>query len=285
MAAGWTRNTIARPAIALAGLMTAFSYLLQLWLVPESFRAFRELQFTIRHKYASILLQEGVFNQVTNGLMVYVRERASNGELVGIVVHDSRNRGHPVTMMAERGSLVLAADGPRVVMVNGNRQEAEPDTGRLKVLYFERNTIDLNVVGEDTGPRYREPRERPLGELLSVTRKEVGDQDFGRFRAEAHQRLATPFLNLGFVLVGLAILLAGGFGRSPQAPRVIVAVLAVIALQAGMLGVINLAAKQLDLVPLIYVHALAPVIVGYYALRQAPEGRSPVLAGPRRAVS
>ncbi len=285
MAAGWTRETIAKPALILAGAITVLGYALNLWLVPESFRAFRELQFTIRHKYASILLQEGVFNQVSNGLTVYVRERSDDGKLMGIMVHDSRDQDRPITMMAERGSLVRTIHGPRVVMINGNRQEVERDSGRLKMLYFERNTINLTMVGEDADPRYREPRERRIAELFTITREDVGEQDFGRFRVEGHRRLATPLVNLGYVLIGLAALLGGGFGRVGQAPRVIAAVMIVVVLQAAMLGIWNLTAKQLELVPLMYVQAVLPALLSYYVLRQGPPRGAPrLVAAGGRAV-
>src|SRR3546814_1149486 len=38
-------------------------------------------------------------------------------------VHDNRNPANPVTMMAEKATLIRTPDGPRLYMVNGNRSE------------------------------------------------------------------------------------------------------------------------------------------------------------------
>ncbi|MDP7603497.1 MAG: LptF/LptG family permease, partial [Alphaproteobacteria bacterium] len=122
-AAGLSHRQLARPALALALGATIVTYGLTLYLTPLGFRTFKDQQFTIRSSYASVLLREGVFNTLVDGVTVYVRERKSGGELRGILVHDNRQPSKPITVMAERGILTNTAEGPRFVMVNGNRQE------------------------------------------------------------------------------------------------------------------------------------------------------------------
>ena len=87
-----------------------------LYLIPLSYRAFKELQFQIRHNYTDVLLREGVFNTITNDITVYVRARQKTGELSGIIVHDNRDLKQKVTLIAERGALVVTEAGPRVFM-------------------------------------------------------------------------------------------------------------------------------------------------------------------------
>ena len=65
-------------------------------------------------------------------------------------------------MMAESGVLVRTSDGPRLLLVNGNRQQIDADGQRLQLLYFDRNSFDLSDLEEDKGPRWRKPRERYL---------------------------------------------------------------------------------------------------------------------------
>ncbi len=265
-AAGWDQHQIARPALAMAGLALVIGYFLSLYVTPEAFRAFRDQQFKIRTEFSSILLQEGVFNRIADDLTVYIRGRGPDGELIGILVHDNRNAQRPVTMMAERGALVVSEGQPRVVMVNGSRQEVERGTGRLKMLYFERSVVDLGRLSDDIGSRYREPRERNLRELFTVTAEEVGEADIGRNRVEGHSRLTTPLSNFAYTLIALAAVLGGSFNRLGQTMRVLGAVLTVALLQGGLLGLGNMVTRNTDLWPLLYLYALLPIPIAWLVM-------------------
>ena len=142
-AAGLSPLALARPALFLAFLVMLSGYLLNLWLVPSSLSAFREFQWEIRNRVAAFLLQEGVFTSMSNDLTVYVRSRDRDGSLRGILVDDARQPGAHATILAERGRLVEGPSGPRVLLVNGSRQELDRQTGRLNILTFSENAIDL----------------------------------------------------------------------------------------------------------------------------------------------
>src|SRR5579872_7139645 len=88
--AGLSSAALARPAILVGLIGVTALYSLSLYFVPASNRAFKDLQFEIRNRFASVLLQEGIFNTVSDNLMVYVAERDANGELVGLLIHDTR---------------------------------------------------------------------------------------------------------------------------------------------------------------------------------------------------
>ena len=126
-----------------------------MYFIPVSYRTFKEQQFVIRTDYSSVILQEGVFSTLVNDVTVYVRERNRIGELLGILVHDSRIPDQPVTMMAESGALVNSENGPRFVMINGNRQEMDKENGRLSLLYFDSYALDLKQLGGTRETRWR----------------------------------------------------------------------------------------------------------------------------------
>lgn len=272
--AGLSGPALARPALVIAGAIVVVGYGLSLYLVPETYRMFRELQWEIRYDYSHILLQEGTFNNVSPGLTIYIRERSAEGQLLGVFAHDSRNEANPFTLMAERGVMVDSEQGARVVLFKGSRQNIDKKTGQLSVLTFDEHTFNIKTQKEQGVTRYREARERPLSELFDLeNQKYVSPRDYGRFTVEAHKRLVTPFYALGYALVGLACLLSGGFGRRAQTRRVTLAIACVVALQGAALGLENLAARNLDLVPLLYLHAVLPIIAGYWLMVRPPRRR------------
>lgn len=267
-AIGLSHWTLGRPALILAGAAMALSYLMTLWIIPASVQSFREMQWDIRHDVTSVLLQEGIFNKFGNGLTIYVRSRNSNGELLGILVHDKRNGAKPVTMMAERGALVFTEEGPRVLMINGNRQQLTPGTGRLSLLYFDSYTVDLDTATGSGETRFRDARERSLAELLSATAGDYSERDYRRAKVELHHRFTSPLYCLGFTMVALACLLPTGFDRRGQGVPILSAVGLMVAAQAAALGSSNLAAHELAFIPLIYLIAFLPIGLGAWFIER-----------------
>ena len=166
-AAGLSPFALARPAIAVALLATVAGYGLNLWLVPASLSSFRQFQWEIRNRIAAFLVQDGVFTQVSEGLTVYVRSRSPDGTLHGILVDDERDKNAPATILAERGQLLEGPSGPRVLLINGSREEIDHQTGRLDILTFRENVVDLSDAAHQDSPRLLDMSEASIPNLLA----------------------------------------------------------------------------------------------------------------------
>jgi lipopolysaccharide export system permease protein len=265
-AGGCSQFAVARPAIILAVLTTLVCYALTIYLIPASHRTFKDMQYTLRNANPTVLLQEGVFSNVMAGITVYVRSRGNDGGLSGIIVHDSRNREQPVTMMAERGTIVAAETGPRIVLVTGSRQEVNEKDGRLSLLYFDRYSFDLNTVSDSVPNRWREPRERYLNELFYSEKEAESVGYFHKLRMEGHHRLSMPLLPLCFTLVGLALLLMGDFNRRGQLWRILSAIAVVIVVEVAQLGLKNLGEKAPSITVLMYLTPILPALAAVWLL-------------------
>ncbi len=270
-AAGISCWSLAVPAAITAVLATACAYAVTLHYGPQSVRSFKELQWSVRTDVSQVLLREGTFNQIGKGLTVYVRERGTNGELRGILVHDKRDRVKSLTLMAESGAVVSGPDGPRVMMINGSRQELTRGAGDLSLLYFDSYTVDLGLLEATGDGRFTDNRERTTTELFTMTEQDgLSARTVRRMRVEGHQRLTNPLFNLALAAVALGFILTGPFDRHGQIRRISLAVVAVIIIEAAGLGAASLAAKNLLLIPLLYIVAIAPLAVGLLAL--TPDG-------------
>ena len=266
-AAGMSRLRIAAPGLLSAGVAVAMGLVFTLYLVPESMRSFKELQWTIRSDVSQVLLRDGTFNQIGENLTVYVRGRDKNGDLVGVMVHDTRDADSAMTLMAERGAIGDGAGGSSVVLYNGSRQELRRGKPNLSVLYFDSYTLDFRNIASAGDDRYADIRERPTYELFTLSEADgVSPANVVRMRAEGHQRIVGPVGALTFTLVALGFLLTGAFDRKGQTKRMVGAVAIVVGLQAAALGVMSLASKDLAYVPAMYAVALLPVPVGLYIL-------------------
>ena len=275
-AAGLSNTQLAVPALVIASVAMAICFVLNLWLTPMSHQAFREWQFEIRNQMAGLLLQEGVFSSVGEDLTVYARDRDGDGTLHGILVHDARERGAPVTIIAESGRITATPQGPRVTLINGQRQQvervAQPDgsvSNRLSVLTFQENSLDLSRASRAENSRFRNAQERSLDELFNPE-PEVSLRDRRRFLAEAHSRLSGPLTAVGFALLALAVALTAGFRRHGGGWPLFVGSALMVSLLALGLGIASMAARQPALLALIWLHALLPGLGAAWVLLGMP---------------
>jgi lipopolysaccharide export system permease protein len=264
--AGLSQYALARPALLAAAVAAGCCFILNIWVVPASSRAFREYQFEIRNRVAAFLLQEGVFTPISDKLTVYVRSRDPDGMLRGILVEDDRQDANRATILAERGRLLETRGAPQVLLFNGSRQEIDRKTGRLDVLTIDQDTLDLESANKSDEQRYRDVNEMSLYELTHPDPGTVMARDYGKLLVEAHRRLTQPFTAISFALVALVSVLTGGFRRHGNILRPMAAVGAVVLLLALGLAVSSLATRRPALVPLIWLHAIAPGAVAAWVL-------------------
>ena len=260
--AGLSQWALAKPALMAATIAMAASFLLNIWVVPASLTAFKEFQFELRNKVAAFLLQEGVFTAISDQLTVYVRSRDQDGTLRGIMVEDDRQANTHATILAENGRLVSEGDTPRVKLENGSRQEIDAKTGRLDVLTFAEDTVDLASSGHgEDATRLRDDSEMNLRELLHPSDSVIARGDRGKYLVEANRRLTQPLTTMGFTLVALLSVLTGGFRRAGSLWRPLASVLAMVGLLAVALTAQSFATRHPALIGLMWLQALAPGMV------------------------
>ena len=259
--AGLNNWSLASPAIVLATIVCIIVYAINLYFIPTSYREFKSRQFVARADFSSVLLQEGVFTDLIDDVTVYVRAGDNDGMLRGILVHDNRVDGQPVTMMAERGALVKTEQGPRFVLLKGNRQEINKDQGQLSLLYFDSYALDLGQFTKDSENRWREPRERYVHELFSPGDNHDDQRNIGKFWAEAHQRIVTPLFSFALAAVALSALLSGHVNRRGQWRKVLTAIAGAFTFEAIGLGLVNAVAKTPSLAPLMYLNVVIAILI------------------------
>ncbi|MEQ1889426.1 MAG: LPS export ABC transporter permease LptF [Alphaproteobacteria bacterium] len=276
-ATGLSAWGIVRPLLQLACCVTAAAYVINLWLMPMANTRLKDQVMEIRADLAATLLKEGAFSNPILGLTVYIRERDSNGDMRGILVHDNRQLNNPITYMAERGALVKTGAGPRLIMLNGNVQrraaQKSENGGSLSLLYFDRYVYDLSEFMSGEGVRWKEPEERYLSELFFPD-ETLGDQTHREeFLAEAHRRLSSPLYVFAFAIIALAVQLSAQFSRRSPFWRPGAALAIAVAIRLGGLGLENLVEKNPLLIPGLYLWPLLVTAGGLFLLSDEGQRR------------
>ena len=269
-ASGLSPARIARPAVALAVVMTALGYANSLYLMPSAFREFKDHQRLLGTELSHLFIREGVFNPIQDHATIFVRARAPGGDLLGIMVHDERDPKRPVTIMAERGAVVPAESGPRVVMLKGNRQEVDREDGRLSLLHFDRYVFDVALLKTVPASVTRKPRELFPGELFSPPERIEKAHGRQKLRMEGLHRLSSPLLFPCSAFAALGLLLTGGFSRRGRTSRIVLASVAAALVHVAVFGAKYLGERLPQAEALIYLVPLA--FIAAFAVLLAPPG-------------
>lgn len=269
---GYSPMALARPALTLSIIVTVFLWGMTMWVAPKSLANMHQMRQVIKASFSSLLFREGVFNQVGSGLTVYMRERSADGELKGLMIHDTRDKAkNPSTILAQRGTIVANNDGHQAIVYDGSRQEYDAANETLNRLNFERYTIDL-PESEPVRLRWREPDERTIGELLRPNLSNPRDLENRReFAVEIHRRIVSPLLAMLFTAISCCALLLGPIERRGQGRRIVVAIAAVIVLQSLFLAAASLSRQNDWGLLLMYFIALVPLLALLFILSAAGE--------------
>lgn len=264
---------LARPALGLALGVTLFLWFMTMWVAPASLAGMQHMRQVIRAQYSTLLFREGVFNVVRPGLTVFVRDRAADGELRGLMIHDSRPENRtPVTILAKRGEIVATPEGQKVLVFDGSRQDVNPGTRALNRLDFERYSIDLPDGSGPVRQRWKEPDERTFIELLNPDPGNKRDQENLReFRLEIHRRIVGPLLAPAFTVLALAFLLLGPVDRRGQGRRIAACIAVTVVIQGLYLAAFNMSRQSDWGLFLMYMLVFLPLGAGIVLLGESSE--------------
>lgn len=263
--AGLSRWQLARPSVQFSLFIVVIGYIISLYLLPVSYRQYKEMQAFAKDNYAAVLLQENVFNSPAPGLTVFIRERHSDGTLRGILVHDNRKNDAPMTMLAEQGQLVKTPTGPSFRLVNGSRQEINYDNGQLSFLSFDEYVLDMRLFAQEKIDRKRDEKERFLMELLDPD-DAISDRERAKYIAEFHHRLVWPMQNLVLTLFVSMMLLSGQFNRRGNLKRYVVTLVGVGVLLALHVALSNAIIKHPNTAILLYLIPASVIGISFFVM-------------------
>jgi lipopolysaccharide export system permease protein len=251
--AGYSLRQLAVPVLAAAAIVMLLTCACLLYLAPIGQRALNEKLGDIRADMAGALLNEGDFNPAAPGLTVFIRQLANDGEIRGILVHDSRDKLRPVTYIADKGILAQTPTGPRLIMMDGTIENGGKGGQQLQVLHFQSDTLNLDQFSGPAQYSSRKRSERFLGELLWPTEQDLTQKIRDQFYAEAHDRLSQPLYCIAFALIALAAVVRGRRQRGSVALRLGAAIVAAVGLRIIGYSIVGLVQRHQPLVAAFYL--------------------------------
>ena len=275
MSAGLSPLRIAKATLIFgAGVMIAM-FVLILFLQPVATTRLGERTDQLRRDAAAALLKEKQFIHPSSGLTVYIQESSNAGEVLGLFLNDQRDPNAPVTYAADEALLLQDDEELRFVMSNGTMQRYNTEAQTLDIVEFDQFVLDLTELIKVHSGRNRLPIEYTISELLNPQTivDQGGTRGYDTYFAEAHNKLAIPFLGFALPLLAASLLLTAKYRRSGFGMRItLISVIGMLALTFTLLSKTSVIATP-SLYPISYAPNLIVVILGFAVLFAASNPR------------
>jgi len=266
-ASGMSPWRVFRPFLSTALVVSALVLWVSAYVAPAGLRELRDWATKVKADFVVNIVQPGRFINIERGLTLHIRERRSDGQLLGIFIDDRRDPNERATSLSEYGEIVEAGRGTFLVLVNGSVQRMESGRPDPTIVKFERYAFDLSRFAGGPQLGALGVRERNLWDVAfpdanDPTYKQVPTH----FRAELHDRLAAPIYPIAFTVLCFAIL---GAPRTSRQSREISIVMTIVLI--GTLRMIGfacnvVAAQSAAAVYVLWGSLLLACAVGVYVI-------------------
>ncbi len=271
-ASGATIWSAAKPLLVLSMIVALGVAFVNHLGMPWSMRLLRDYIVQVRTDILTQVIQPGQFSSPEDNLTFHIRERALNGELLGLIVHDTRDKAQSQSYLAEHGIIVKRQPSNYLIMTDGHIVRRTDKDEPAQIVAFDKYAVDLDrfekKLDEDNDDL--KPRERYLGELLHP---EANSQSYitspGKFRAELHERSSNPLYPIAFVLIALAAVGQAHSTRQSRVRQIAIAFVAAAALRLAGLALNNIVVLNPAAVPLLYGLPLVAILVPLWSIERA----------------
>lgn len=255
-----------KPALFLGILVSLFAVYVNNSAIPSAEKKFKDLEWQVKNDVSHLMFREGEFTTLDNNLTIFIAAHKKDGSVEGVMINDERNPKVKMTVAAESGMIVYTDKGPRIILVNGIRQEINNKTLQFSSLSFDKYSVDFGA-SQSKKRRHDSVRSKTLSELLNAAHNpNLTPSEARRYIVEGHRRLLNPFYNFVLALLACTGLLVGNFNRRGQGKIISVSILLMVFIEVNDLILGNLSAKNLYFLMLYYANVVLPTIICIYAL-------------------
>lgn len=262
-ATGFSTFRLARAFLVFGLLVGLLMSVLAHFLVPASVRQLNAREAELAQAISARLLTPGNFESPVRGVTLYVRDIEADGTLRDLMLTDRREEVRETTYTAQRALLVRDPEGPKLIMFDGMAQTLELADQRLSLTSFTDFTVAIGSLMQEPRRGRLDPRGLSTAQLLRAppglveqTRRSVD-----HLHREAHLRLTQALLSVAATVLGFAALMLGGFSRFGLWRQIAFAVLLVILVKVIDNAAIDLAKRDPQMWPAVYLSsALGGVI-------------------------
>ncbi len=178
--------------------------------LPWGNRGFLANLYMIAQSKADVEVKERVFNDVFEGLVVYVDKIPLQGKkMEGIMIYDERDKGKTNTIFAQEGYLISNSKSQEATLklLNGEIHRYEMKANAYQKVQFDAYDIKLEVAKAliTMGKKFQE-REMSIDAIKErISKMKIIGEDTTSQEIELHKRYTIPLTCMIFGLIGVPL--------------------------------------------------------------------------------
>ncbi len=178
--------------------------------LPWGNRGFRTTLYRIAQSKADIEIKERVFNDLFDGLVVYVEKVPIQGKkMEGILIYDERDKGNTNTIFAKEGLLSSNPKSQEVILrlFDGDIHHFDSRADVYQKIKFDAYDLKLELAKAFSamGKKLRDHELSVEDIKEKIQMKKGSGQDSTPQEVELHKRYAIPFACIVFGLIGVPL--------------------------------------------------------------------------------
>lgn len=271
MMSGQGPYALARPIAVFAAALGLSTLLMTNILAPWGELKLDRDRQALTTELASALIREGRFLHPVDGLTVFIRRAGDNGRMEGVFLQDERDPDRAVTYTAEQALLLRDGDVARLIMSNGAALTYSADNKMLGRVQFEDFTYDLSDLIAEVPDTPQRAGAMWTWQLISPSEEIRALSRFNRgyFLAAGHERIVFGIHAFLLPILGLGVMLTGGYQRRGFGKRILAAVAAGITLIVAGMGTKSVVIGTPSAWALSYVPAAVAAAVSFWLYHSA----------------
>lgn len=190
-------------AFILTTILTVYAY-------PWGFRSLRNFAFKVAKTQSEAGIQERVFNDDFEGMVIYIDRTAPAGPLKGVFISDKRDPDMSTTIVAKEGHITSDPVSMTVHLrlLDGNFHRAGNDLQSYQMGRFATYdiTLDLKSSFNELKRQKKKIREMTIAELKhSIAGQEHRTDELNEIKVEYYKKFTIPFACFVFGLLGIPL--------------------------------------------------------------------------------
>jgi len=203
---------IAFPIAVFSSIAFILTTTLTLYAYPWGFKSLKNLAFKLAKTQSEVGIQERVFNDDFNGMIIYVDKMAAKGnKMQGVFISDKRDPTISTSIIAKEGHIESDPESMLVSLrlLDGTFHRVGTDLQSYQMGNF--NTYDFNLdlkaVLSDVKSGRKKYREMTVAELKEAIENSSLEENpkLNEIKVEYYKKFTIPFVCLVMVLLGIPL--------------------------------------------------------------------------------
>ncbi len=266
-ASGASNSVLVKPMVVMALLCSLFVGFVGHFVIAWSLTNLKSMAASMQADLVSIVVQEGAFNQIENGLTFHIAARDAGGLLRGIMISDERDPKTSIVYTAQEGIVTKIDNNSLILLKQGEIHQKNHADGTATVINYQSYAFDLSTFAGKIEKTNLRPKERTTLALLNPDKDDPYYKNKpGLYRAAIHERFSEMLWPFAYVVIVLAFAGQARSNRQGYATAIMAAVGTTIVLRGFAFSGVSSLKSDPNAVYVVYALPMLGIAFGSWFL-------------------